>query len=536
MNNRSFTYRCIALFLCCQPVLWKSNVALAQSIAPSLSVSPPAATSPAALGDGELLPAERMDRPERAVAPFAAPIAPPLPALDAPIDPDAYVCGPGDVLDLNFWGLQNFKVRTTVDLEGRAFVPRLGYFDLRGKTLSDARRAVRESITRNYPRLSFELALVEPRTFLVQVVDAVGRPGSYQARAVDRLAAIVARAGGLAPSGSQRRIEIRRRDGTVLHPDLLLFSLTGDVKHNPFLLDGDVVRVPFAELTASIGGAVNRPGRYELVGTKDLAELLVIAGGYSPAVTQLLPISLVRRLPDDRSDQTLVDFAIGGSTPEVSLHPEDTIHVPTSAELQQSVMVVGAIGGAALARPGAGSAAPDEGSATRRMPFVRGDTVRTLLERAGGAGPLANLEGAYLLRDGKSVPVNLHALLVLRDLTADRPVFLGDTLVVPFKRRNILVEGAVFKPGEYPFNPTYSVNEYLSLAGGRNRFAVPMSEVRVVTPNGETQEYSSRLRVDPGSTLVVPERNFSRAEVVQIMLSVASILVSGVAVVIAARK
>jgi protein involved in polysaccharide export with SLBB domain len=206
-------------------------------------------------------------------------------------------------------------------------------------------------------------------------------------------------------------------------------------------------------------------------------------------------------------------------------------------------MVIGAVAGATLARPAAGAgastgatAAPDEASATRRMPFVQGDTVRTLLDRVGGVGLLADLEGAYIQRSGKAIPVNLHALLVLRDLTADRPIELGDTLVVPFKRRNVLVEGAVFRPGEYPFNPSYGVNEYLSLAGGRNRFAMPMSDVRVVTPNGETQEYRRELRVGPGSTLVVPERNFSRAEIVQIAIAVASVVVSGVAVVIAARK
>jgi len=42
----------------------------------------------------------------------------------------------------------------------------------------------------------------------------------------------------------------------VLTADLLLYTLTGDLKFNPYLLDGDVVRVPFEELAATIGGAV----------------------------------------------------------------------------------------------------------------------------------------------------------------------------------------------------------------------------------------------------------------------------------------
>jgi protein involved in polysaccharide export with SLBB domain len=560
----SFIRRCIALFLCCQPVLWKSNVALAQSLQPSLAVdgdTDPAADPfaarrsvpgmPDTSGSGGLPQVVRGMSPPGASSPtlssptLSSPTlsSPALPPVDAPVDPDGYVCGPGDVLDLNFWGLQNFKHRTTVDLEGRAFVPKLGYFDLRGKTLTETRRAVREAVARNYPQLSFDLVLVEPRTFVVQVVDAVARPGSYAARAVDRLATIVARAGGIAPSGSQRRIEIRRRDGTVLHPDLVLFLQTGDVRYNPYLLDGDVVRVPFEELAARITGAVNRPGRYELVGTKDLAELVSLAGGLSPTTTQLLPISLVRRLPDDKIDQKLVDFSVTGPLPALSLQQEDVLRIPSATELQRSVMVIGAVAGATLARPAASAgastgvtAAPDEASATRRMPFVQGDTVRTLLDRVGGVGLLADLEGAYIQRSGKAIPVNLHALLVLRDLTADRPIELGDTLVVPFKRRNVLVEGAVFRPGEYPFNPTYGVNEYLSLAGGRNRFARDVSDVRVVTPDGQTLEYRRELQVAPGSTLVVPERSFSRAEIVQILLTVASLAISGTAVYLAARK
>src|SRR5207302_185314 len=140
-------------------------------------------------------------------------------------------------------------------------------------------------------RLSFDVTLAEPRTFLVQVVDDVPNPATYPARAIDRVAGIIARAGGFGPNASQRRIEIRRRDGMAIRADLLLYRLMGDIKYNPYLLDGDVVRVPFEELAASIGGAVNRPGRYELIGTRDLSELLNLGGGLAPTATQLLPIS-----------------------------------------------------------------------------------------------------------------------------------------------------------------------------------------------------------------------------------------------------
>lgn len=526
----SFLYRGLALLLCANPFFWMSGVAYAQTLPPG-GASAGGSTPPPFM---QLPPMEaELVRPERQPVTMQPPPAP----VDEPVDADKYFCGPGDVLELNFWGAQNFTLRVTVDLEGRAFVPKVGYFDVSGKTLTAARRSIRESVARFFPRLQFDVGLAAPRTFLVQLAGEVSNPGSHSARAIDRVAAVIARAGGFSQSASRRRIEVLRRNGEVLRADLLLYEITGDVKYNPFVFDGDVVRVPFERLAASITGAVNRAGRYELTGAGDLAELVEVAGGLSPAATRLLPVSLVRRENDDRQEQNLLPFD-GLHLPEVAMKVDDAVRIPSYTELHQSVMIVGAVPDAGKTRAAAetGTGAPDEASATRRMPFVHGDSVRTLLERAGGVGPLADLSGSYILRADHALPVDLHRLVMLKDLTADRPIQLGDTLVIPVKRRNVLVEGAVFKPGEYPYNPAFGVAQYLALAGGRSRFAQSVDNVRLVTPNGEMKRYSADVKVEPGTSLVVPERTFSRSEVVQIVLGVASIAVSGVAVVLASRN
>jgi protein involved in polysaccharide export with SLBB domain len=558
--------KALALALCAQPIFWTSNVALAQSFQAEpgddrrrgvdqeisgemLRQDGARGTTraPSGLGSSQgttaVDPLDRADPagvsgPSSAAVPGEAGGADPnrlerpagtsgLPPVDQPIDPDTYRVGPGDVLELNFWGLQNQRLRATVDLEGRTFVPRLGYLALGGKTLGQARAALRETVARYYPRLSFDVSLAEPRIFMVQAVGDVARPGSYPARAVDRVATFLARTGGLGKKASRRRIEVRRRDGAVVPVDLELFQLTGDVKHNPTLLDGDVVQVPFQALAARVDGAGNRPGRYELTGARDLAELVSLAGGLAPAATRQMPVAVVRRSSSDAQDLTLIPFAEGGGLPATAIQQDDMVRFPSFDELQRSVLVVGAL---------AGVAAPEDALSTKRLAFVEGDTVRTLLERVGGVGPLADLTGSYLQRDAGTVPLDLYALVMLKDLKADRPVQLGDTLVVPFRRRSILVEGAVATPGQYPYNPKFGVEQYLALAGGRNRFAQGLDEVRLVTPNGETQPYRAGLPVEPGSALVVPERNFSRAELVQIGISIASIILSGTALLITAKK
>jgi polysaccharide biosynthesis/export protein len=554
--------RAMALFLCAQPVLWMSNVALAQTLEMSaiqaqqadqqrvLQAQPGQAfpgSPQQAAPPGGLLPDQpglgtqqqpflsvpsdpETTRQDRQATPVAPPRSTPL---DEPIDPERYVLGPGDVLELHFWGIENFRLRVTVDLEGRAFVPKVGYLVARGKTLAEATRMLQKSVARYFPKLGFGVNLAEPRTFVVQIVDDVVRPGPQQAKAVDRVASVIGRAGGLGPNASKRRIEVRRRDGTVLTADLLLYTLTGDVKHNPYVLDGDVVAVPFQQVVVTVSGAVNRPGKYELTGTTDLAELVFLAGGLAPNATQGLPVTLVRRSPDDRLEQTLVSFGVGGKLPDLKLQREDSVWFPYALELQQSVTVIGAIAGATVTMTGT---TPDETSSTRRLPYAKGDTVRSVLERVGGVGPLADLKGAYVVRRGEVIPVDLYAMVMMRDFSVDKPLELGDTLVIPFQRRNVLVEGAVFRPGPYAYNPSYNLEQYLSLAGGLNRFAIGIEDVYVVNARGETRKYAPDLRIDPGSSIVVPERSFSRSEVVAIILSAVGVLLSGVGIIIAAKK
>jgi len=518
----SLPFRTLALALAFSPTLWWGPAVWAQSV----TVAPASGAAPSGAGAGTSAPELTIPSPD--LQPEARPRSPANPPpIDAPIDPAAYVCGPGDVFELNVWGLQNASLRLTVDLEGRVFIPKVGYLTLAGKTLAASRAELKRSVGALYRRVGVDVALVEPRRFLVQVVDNVDRPGTYPARAVDRVSTAIAAAGGFGPRPAKRTVEVRRRDGTRLTADLLKFEQTGDVAHNPHLLDGDVVRVGFEKVVVSVAGGVNRPGRFELVRSLDLAELVEVAGGLSPNAATTAAISVVRHGENDRLQQLLYRFGDRGALPSVKLEDLDEVQIPRFQDVQRAITVLGAV-------PGAGS--PTEPASILRMPFVEGDTVRNLLERIGGVGPLADLRGAYILRSGLTISVDLEALLMRQDGTANQTLQLGDTFVVPFSRRDILVQGAVFAPGRYPFNPTLTLEQYIALAGGRNRFAKPLSDVRLVTPDGKTHAFDARLQVEPGSSVVVAERDFSRAEVVQLVLGAASVIVSGVAVVIAARR
>jgi protein involved in polysaccharide export with SLBB domain len=456
------------------------------------------------------------------------PTIPPV-SVEQPIDPETYVCGPGDVFELEFWGSQNLQLTLKTDLEGRAFVAKVGFFPAAGKTLAAVRAAMKAKIRAVYPGLNFDLTLESPRTFLVHVVDNVKQPGTYPSSAVDRVSSVIAKVGLV--NGSRRRIAIRHRDGTTSRADLVHYELTGDVRDNPFLLDGDVISVPFAEPMVSIDGAVRRPGRYELISTKDLAELLELAGGFTSKVARSLPLRLLRRNAQQQDTVTELPFA-GAAPPNAPLQDDDQIIVRSSEELQRTVLVLGAVVGADPL---------DQATTSRRVPFVEGDTVRSLLDRIGGIKAPGDLRRSYISRprpgkDPELIPLDLEALMVRRDFTVDRPIRLGDTIVVPPVQYSVLVEGAVGRAGLYSYNPTFGISEYIAHAGGRTRTARDLDEVQLIDTSGHTHPFQPGMKPSPGDAILVPERNYSRTEVAQLILAGASLVISGIAVTIAATR
>ena len=422
-------------------------------------------------------------------------------ALEEPLDPEKYICGRGDVFDLNFWGQQNFRFRVTVDAEGRTFIPKIGYVDVSGKSLKDARETMKKLVRRYYPGLSFDLSLAAPRTLLVHVVGFVPHPGLYVANPIMRVSTVLANAGAsTAPQsksdavvGSRRRIEITRRDGTRLNADLALYELTGDTKLNPFVMDGDVIRVPFPEVVVMISGAVKRPGSYELIASKDLNELLTIAGGFRPTRTTSLPGRVIHRDKKEHSEETSIPFGPDGSLRSYPLKDGDEVIVPSVSDLQRTVLLIG---------PVAGAAAADEVTSVRRLSYYEGATVGHLIDGAGGLGASADLKGAYIKRkDGSVDKVDLEKLLVMRDFSADRSVAIGDSIIVPQKRRSVLVEGAVMHPGPIAYNPAFGGQEYIATAGGAAKNARGESNYRLVSSTGQSRKLTGRTAVEPGDSI-----------------------------------
>jgi protein involved in polysaccharide export with SLBB domain len=183
----------------------------------------------------------------------------------------------------------------------------------------------------------------------------------------------------------------------------------------------------------------------------------------------------------------------------------------------------------------------DAGTTGKRLPFVEGDTVLSLLERAGGINAPGDLKRAFISRPkpkgaAEVIPLDLEALLVRRDLSADHKVATGDTIVVPPMQFAVLVEGAVARAGLYNYNPSYGIAQYIARAGGRTRTARDLDDAVLIDANGTTHPFNASTRPTPGDAIIVPERNYSRSEVAQLVLAGASVVLGGIAVALAATR
>lgn len=114
---------------------------------------------------------------------------------------------------------------------------------------------------------------------------------------------------------------------------------------------------------------------------------------------------------------------------------------------------------------------------------------------AGGAAPNAALTRAQILRAGRIVKVDLHALLVEGKAEGNMPLAAGDTLVIPANEARIAVLGAVGQPGYYdlPDGKPITVADALGFAKGPHKNA-RIGEVALVR-SVDGSQVVSRLNV-----------------------------------------
>ena len=215
---------------------------------------------------------------------FAAdPARPGAAAPLAAVDP-GHVLAPGDEVIVTLSGSVEGRHELTIDVEGAIALPGVGSVLVAGRRYDELRDVIRSAVTERGRRRAFEVdvSIGKLRPFRVQVVGHVATPGAIEVPGRATVLTALERAGGPRPSGSLRRVELRRDGEAIAQFDLYAFLIEGDVTGMQILRPDDVLVVPPIGATVGVAGAVHRPAIYELGADATIGAVLELAGGLTP--------------------------------------------------------------------------------------------------------------------------------------------------------------------------------------------------------------------------------------------------------------
>jgi len=443
---------------------------------------------------------------------FSSQVSTFAPVGNVPVGAD-YILGPGDALNVLFWGRLNRTMHLSVERDGSVLMPETGPIQVAGLTFEQAKKLI-ESRAGQITGVQVDVTMGTLRTIQVFVIGKVKQPGLYTVSALSHVSNALVAAGGISKIGSLRRIELRRNNRTIRTIDLYDMLLRGDTSADLQLEQGDVIFVPVIGPVVGVVGNVKDSAIYELRGGESLGRVLAMAGGVGPfGYAQRIQIERI----ENHERRIALDIDLASlSAARFSVRDGDLIKVFTVLPQQQNVLRLKGN----VHRPGIYEWRPGM-RVTDLLQLGEGVADHTFFDYA----LVRRIEGPD--RQVRFLPVNLGEALADPDsATANLMLQPRDTLTIYNEREvgdlpKVAVAGAVRKPGSFRLTQGMKVSDLIYEAGGlKDNAYLPHAEIaRTIIVNGTahyinldvdlTQVLSGDLLRDPilhrGDMLFVQE-------------------------------
>lgn len=194
-----------------------------------------------------------------------------------------YAIGPGDLLEISVFELEELSRTVRVSADGTISYPMVGVVEVRGLTALELEQRLAEMLAQKYirdPQVSVFLREMQSGT--VAVLGAVGQPGGITLIAQGTVLEALSRAGGVTNDAGSRAYLIR---GTASEPvtiDLRRLMEEADLALNYPVGAGDVLYVPkVRRYKVYVYGQVEKPGAFEVEEGQPITVLQAVsmAGG-----------------------------------------------------------------------------------------------------------------------------------------------------------------------------------------------------------------------------------------------------------------
>ncbi|MBQ43688.1 MAG: hypothetical protein CME15_14655 [Gemmatimonadetes bacterium] len=458
-----------------------------------------------------------------------------------------YLVGPGDQFLIYVTGMA-LPAKSRVMAEGGLFIPGVGLVPVGGLRLRDAHAAIDSAFRQAVTIGDIDVELSKPRSIPVPVLGLVSKPGILIGTGVDRVSAILQRAGGTLGSNRDIRLirttsqspdELARLSADLetgdysslkgfesVRIDLDMYSATGRLGLNPFIEDGDIIFVPGKRGQITAVAAVMRPGAFEFVEGDRLSDLLELALG--PAPNHDPDNVLLFRYGDDLTQMYTMPLDIAGilrrdPVADLPLRDGDWLvlrripryHEPSTVTVLGEFVYPGEyvvdVDGTPLSKVIEGAGGLTKDASLQRARVIRReeeDEDKNFLRIE--SVPVADRtddEDQYFImksveRSGRLV-VDFTALYQ-GDVTQDIQLLPGDAILVPRLQQIVKVSGSA-DPGAVVYHPEYGVEDYIAGAGGPGWRA--SDEIRVIKARtGEMERAADIERIDPGDRVWIKEK------------------------------
>jgi protein involved in polysaccharide export with SLBB domain len=383
-------------------------------------------------------------------------------------NPDYQVTA-GDIYTLAYAaGGTQVVYRITVDSSYRIRVSNLGIINAAGKTYQQLKREVETIVTNNYPLSGVQFVLLQPAQFTVYITGEVKTSYERSTWSLARLSSVAD--GNLTAFSSIRNISITAKNGPTKTYDLYKAHRDGDLSQDPYLRPGDTIVFSRVERVVTIGGAVERPGTYQLLSGEHIGELIEkYAHGFT-SMADKTRMEMVRYVGGESISGDKIIFTETEMAENFPLYNYDAITINEITSLRP-VMTVNRVEriinlAGAVRRPGTYNLMPEE-------------NLRDLIEIYGdGLTPLADASRIELVRYVGSNSVSGDKIILAEnDILENFPLYNYDTITIneitslrPVMTVNrveriINLAGAVRRPGIYNLMPEENLRDLVEVYG-----------------------------------------------------------------------
>lgn len=397
---------------------------------------------------------------------FSGSLQPVNPYQETPTD---YILNYGDKVLVDIYGVSQRQITQIINSQGQITIEMCGPIRLMGKTIPEATKAIQKGIAAHYAGADVTLSLLEPRKISVTVLGEVNAPGEHFVHGYSNLLRALQESGGITSVGSFRHIVFEPKGQQAQVIDLYDY-LQGELDMNTLRVqNGDAIRVlPFQRLV-TIEGLIKRPATYELLEDENIQDLIAYANGI---VEDDIEIRVQHR---------------GASAHNVEIISADGLayYIPRDGDVINIVKVPDNVKEVAFVL----------GNVTHEGKYRVDKKVKTLKELLQLAIP--------------QIGAKPNEVVVYRDTVlvqiGDKDMVLvgGEKVYVIYNQ--IYVDGAVYSPASFDYDPSYTVKDYILMAGKFTRKAA-RNNAYIIEPDGRHITNIKGARIVPGSKIVVPNK------------------------------